>query len=404
MRGPLDGIRILDLTTVILGPYATQILGDLGADVVKVEPHAGDNMRWAAPMREPGMGHIFLHLNRNKRSIVLDLKHPEGRDAALRLAESADVLVYNVRPAAMERLGLAYDDVRAVNPSIVYVGAYGFRREGPYGERAAYDDIIQGLSALPWIIGEVSGGRPRFVPSTMCDRITGLNAVTAVVAALFHRERTGEGQAVEVTMLEAMAEFVLSDHMGGETWLPPVAPMGYPRLLAPDRNPYRTKDGYVGLLVYNDKQWRSFFAAIGRPELFVEDERFTTQAARSHSIAEVYAYLAAVIESRTTAEWLEQLAAADVPAMPIHSLESLLHDPHLASVGFFREVDHPAEGRIRVMDTPSRWSATPPSYRRHAPLLGEHSAEVLAEAGYTEEEILRLLAGGVTARPADDGT
>ena len=220
--GPLAGVRVLDLTSVILGPYATQILGDLGADVVKVESPSGDNMRHAAPFVHDGMGHIFLHLNRNKRSVVLDLKQPAGREAVIRLAAGADVLVHNSRPQAMERLGLGYADVRAVNPGIVYVGAYGFRREGPYGEKAAYDDIIQGLTALPAIIGEVGGGRPRFVPSTMCDRVTGLNAVNAVLAALFHRERTGEGQEVEVTMFEALAEFVLGDHLGGATWEPAI--------------------------------------------------------------------------------------------------------------------------------------------------------------------------------------
>jgi crotonobetainyl-CoA:carnitine CoA-transferase CaiB-like acyl-CoA transferase len=401
MSGPLAGIRVIDLTTVILGPYATQILGDLGADVVKVEPHAGDNMRWVAPSREPGLAHIFLHLNRNKRSIVLDLKRPEGLDAVRRLAASADVFVHNVRPQAIARLGLAYEDVRAVNPRIVYVGAYGFRRDGPYGDRAAYDDIIQGLTALPMVVAQVTGERPRYVPATICDRITGLNAVNAVTAALFHRERTGEGQAVEVTMFEAMTEFVLGDHMAGATWEPPIAPMGYPRLLAPDRNPYRTKDGYLGLLVYNDKQWQSLFAAIGRPELYDEDERFSSLEQRSRHIAEVYAFLADVIAERTTAEWLDVLGKADIPVMPVHTLESLLEDPHLASVGFFRSVDHPTEGPIRAMDTPSRWSASPPAYRLHAPLLGEHSVEILREAGYSPGEIEELLTSGVTAAPPD---
>ena len=397
--GSLAGIRVLDLTSVILGPYATQILGDHGADVIKVEPPAGDNMRHAAPMRTPGMGHIFVQLNRNKRSVVLDLKHADGRAALLRLAAGADVLVHNLRPQAMARLGLSYDDVRAVNERIVYVGAYGFRADGPYGAKAAYDDIIQGLIALPWLIGEGVDGRPRYVPSTICDRVTGLNAVNAVLAALLHRERTGVGQAVEVTMFETLTEFVLSDHMGGETWSPPVAPMGYPRLLAPDRNPMRTKDGYLGVLVYNDRQWRSFLAAVGRSELLEEDGRFASLESRSQSVNEVYAWLAGEFVTRTTAEWLEVLDAADVPAMPIHCLDALLHDPHHEATGFFRLVEHPTEGTIRVMDAPSRWTESPPSLRRHAPLLGEHSVEVLAEAGYAEAEIRRLLDARVTATP-----
>ncbi len=398
MPGALDGIRVLDLTTVILGPYATQILGDLGADVIKVEPPGGDNMRFAAPYRQPGMGHIFMHLNRNKRSIVLDLKQRDGHAALLRLAATADVLVYNVRPQAMERLGLSYDAVRAVNPRIVYVGAFGFRRDGPYGEKAAYDDVVQGLVAIPSLLGEVTDGRPRFVPLTICDRITGLNAVNAVTTALFHRERTGEGQAVEVTMFEALTEFVLSDHMGGETWSPPVAPMRYPRLVAPDRNPYRTSDGFLCLLIYNDRQWRSFFDAIGKPEL-IDDARFSTQAARSEHIAEVYRFVAVELEQRPTAAWLELLERADVPAMPLHTPETLLTDPHLAEVGFFRLEEHPSEGLIRVMETPSRWSSTEPSYRLHAPRLGEHSRDVLGELGYDEAEIERMVAAGITSTP-----
>jgi crotonobetainyl-CoA:carnitine CoA-transferase CaiB-like acyl-CoA transferase len=392
---PLAGIRVLDLTSVILGPYATQILADHGADVIKVEPPAGDNMRHAAPMKNPGMGHIFLHLNRNKRSLVLDLKHAAGRDAVLRLARSADVLVHNTRPEAMERLGLSYDAVREVKPDIVYVAAYGFRREGPYGGKAAYDDIIQGLIAIPALIGAQTGGRPRFVPATICDRITGLNTVNAIATALFHRERTGAGQQVEVTMFEALSEFVLSDHMGGETWRPAIGPAGYPRLLAPDRNPYRTRDGYLALLIYNDKQWRSFFAAIGKPEL-AEREPFSSQASRSRSIVEVYAYVAEELATRTTAEWLELFERADIPAMRLHDLESLVADPHLEAVGFFRDAEHPSEGPIRMMDVPARWSETPPSLRRHAPRLGEHSVEILAEAGYSRAEIDELLAAGTT--------
>src|SRR5687768_17849742 len=281
MSGPLDGVRVIDLTSVILGPYATQIIGDLGADVIKIEPREGDNMRHSAPMKSPGMGHIFLHLNRNKRSVVLDLKKPRGREALLKLAATADVLVYNVRPQAMARLGLTYDDVRAVNDRIIYVGAYGFAQDGPYAAKPAYDDLIQGMVALPTLLKQAGADRPRFVPSTVADRITGLNTVNAVTTALFYRERTGKGQAVEVPMFESLAQFVLNEHMGGATFDPPLGPMGQPRLLAEHRNPYETKDGYLCVLIYNDKQWRSFFKLIGREELFERDERFSTQENRS---------------------------------------------------------------------------------------------------------------------------
>ncbi len=396
MSGPLAGIRIIDLTTVILGPYATQILGDLGADVIKVEPRDGDNMRHSAPMRHAGMGHIFLHLNRNKRSIVLDLKQPAGRDAMLRLCASADVLIYNVRPQAMARLKLSYEDVRAVNPKIIYVGAFGFSQKGPYAAKPAYDDLIQGMVALPSVIQQAGGDRPRFVPSTMADRITGLNAVTAVTTALFHRERTGRGQAVEVTMFESLTQFVLGEHLGGKTFEPPLGPMGYPRLLAEHRNPYETKDGYLCLLVYNDKQWRSFFRIIGREEMFEKDPRFSSQANRSQHFAESYAFVAEHIKTRTSAEWLSVLTAADIPVMPLNSLEDLLADPHLNETGFFSLVEHPSEGTLRSMAVPSQWSDSIPDAPRPAPRLGEHSAEVLREAGYVDTEINAMIAAGIT--------
>jgi crotonobetainyl-CoA:carnitine CoA-transferase CaiB-like acyl-CoA transferase len=346
-------------------------------------------------MRSPGMGHIFLHLNRNKRSLVLDLKRAEGRDALLRLAACADVLVYNVRPQAMARLRLSYEDVSRVNPRIIYVGAYGFSGSGPYAGKPAYDDLIQGMVALPWLLQAAGASRPRFVPSTVADRISGLNTVNAVTTALFYRERTGKGQAVEVPMFESLAQFVLGDHMAGRTFEPPIGAVGYARLLAPHRNPYRTQDGYLCLLVYNDKQWRNFFALLGREEMFASDARFATQTSRSEHIAEVYAFVAEQLESRTSAEWLEMLTRADIPVMPMNSLDDLLEDVHLKETGFLSEIDHPTEGRIRTMGVPSRWSESPPPAARPAPRLGEHSAEVLREAGYTANAIEALLAAGV---------
>ena len=389
-------MRIIDLTSVILGPYATQILGDLGADVIKIEPHEGDNMRHTAPMRSPGMSHVFLHLNRNKRSIVLDLKKPAGRDAVLRLAAAGDVLVYNIRPQAMARLGLTYEAVRAVNERIVYVGAYGFSQTGPYAARPAYDDLIQGMVALPTLAQQAGADRPRYVPSTVADRITGLNTVNAITAALFHRERTGKGQSVEVPMFESLTQFILSEHMGGETFVPAEGPMGQTRLLAPHRNPYATKDGYLCLLVYNDKQWRNFFRLLGAEDTFEQDARFSTQTARSQHIAEIYAFVAEHMKTRTSAEWMAALAAADIPVMPLNSLEALLADEHLNATGFFSTVKHPSEGVIRTMAVPSRWSDSPPGEPRPAPRLGEHSVEVLREAGYSDTEIDKLIADGVT--------
>ena len=397
MSGPLHGVKIIDLTTVILGPYATQILADYGADVIKVEPPEGDNTRYVNAQRNPGMGANFLHLNRNKRSIVLDLKTPQGHAALLRLVKTADVLAYNVRPAAMARLKLSYDDVTAANPRIIYAGSTGFKQSGPYAAKAAYDDIIQGMVALPWLFEQAGADRPRFVPSTLTDRITGLNTVHAILAALFHRERTGEGQAVEIPMFEGVTQFILSDHMGGKTFDPPNAPMGYPRLLTPHRNPYKTRDGYLCLLIYNDKQWRAFFKLIGKSEAeFEQDERVNTHTNRAKHFDALYAWVAEIMATRTSAAWLQSLTEADIPVMPLNSLDALLNDPHHAATGFFKLREHPSEGRIREMDIPTTWSKSQPELRHFAPRLGEHSVEVLREAGYTDAEIDSLRSAGVT--------
>jgi crotonobetainyl-CoA:carnitine CoA-transferase CaiB-like acyl-CoA transferase len=396
MAGPLDGVRILDLTTVVMGPYATQILADLGADVVKVEPPEGDVMRHNAPMRSRGMGHIFLNANRNKRSAVLDLKQEAGRAACLALAKTADVLVYNIRPQAMARLKLGYEDLRAVNPRLLYVGAYGYSQRGPYAAKAAYDDLIQGAVGLPWLFREAGGESPRYLPAIVADRATGLQVANAVCAGLYRRERSGKGQRIDVPMFESLLPLVLGEHLAGETFVPPQGGLGYGRMLAKGRAPYATKDGYVCVLVYNDKQWRAFFELIGRPEL-QHDPRYGTQEARSRDFEGAYALVAEEMRKRTTAEWLAALEAADIPVQRMNSLADILADPHLAAIGYFREVEHPTEGRLRSIAVPTEWSETPPQYRRHAPRLGEHTREVLREAGLAEDEIDRLIASG-TAR------
>lgn len=402
MSGPLTGIRILDLTSVMVGPYATQILGDLGADVVKVEAPAGDNVRGIGPMRNPGMGTIFLHINRSKRSIVLDLKSPEGRQALLDLAVEADVVIHNVRPKAMARLGLSYEDFAAVNPAIIYCAITGFGQDGPYAAKPAYDDLIQGAVALPDVVARASGEDPRYVPSTMGDRTAGLHAVYAVTAALFHRERTGEGQSVEVPMFEALSEFVLGDHMGGMTFEPAIGPTGYARLLARHRRPYKTRDGYICTVIYNDKQWRSFFAMIGRDDLPDGDPRFADIGSRTRHIDELYAMVAEVMQSRDTDDWLEALTQADIPVMRLHTLESLMEDEHHVATGFVSTVEHPHEGAVRSIGVPTRWSKSAPQVARQAPLLGEHSAEILREAGYDEARIADLMARGVTRSSTPD--
>jgi len=393
--GPLAGVRILDLSSVVMGPYATQTLADLGADVIKVEPPSGDNMRAVGPMRNPGMGHLYLHLNRNKRSIVLDLKTPEGLDACLKLAESCDALLYNIRPQAMARLGLSYEAVAARNPRIVYLGAYGFGETGPYAGRPAYDDLIQGQTGIAALSAQQSGDVPRYAPLTLADRAVGLHVAIALVSAVLHAKTTGRGQQVEIPMFEGMAHLVLGDHLGGATFEPPLGPTGYARLLAPHRRPYATADGYICLLIYNDKHWRNFFTLIGRPEL-EQDPRFCTHGARAVHISEVYAFVAEVVSTRTSQEWLDDLARADIPASQLYTVDGLLQDEHLAATGFIREIDHPSEGRIRTTAPLGQYQGTPTSLRRPAPRLGEHSREVLAEAGYDATRIDALIDRGIT--------
>ena len=398
MPGPLDGVRVLDLTSVVMGPYATQILADFGADVIKVEPPEGDVMRHAAPMRSPGMGHIFLNANRNKRSIVLDLKKEAAHEACLALARRSDVLVYNIRPQAMARLKLSYEEVRAANPRILYVGAFGYSQRGPYAAKAAYDDLIQGAAGMPWLLKEAGAESPRYAPATIADRSVGLHVVNAVCAALYRREKTGVGQRVDVPMFESLLQTVLGEHMGGYTFEPQTGDPGYARMLAKGRRPYETKDGYVCVLVYNDKQRRAFFELIGRQEL-LRDPRFSTQEARSRDFEAAYALVADEMKKRTTAAWIAALEAADIPVQRMNSLKDIVDDPHLAAIGYFRQVDHPSEGRIKSMAVPSEWSESKPEYRRHAPRLGEHTREVLREAGYDETAINRLIEIGAARAP-----
>lgn len=400
--GPLAGVRVLDLTTVILGPFATQILAQLGAEVIKVETPEGDNMRHVGPMRHPGMGHIFLHANAGKQSIVLDLKHPDGREAALRLAEGCDVLISNVRPQAMQRLGLGYEAVRARSPRIIHVSCCGFDQEGPDAARPAYDDLIQGATGIPWLMQQYGAPEPAYAPTTLSDRVTGLHAVYAVTAALYAREKTGQGQAIVVPMFEAMAQFVLGDHMAGLTFEPPLGDPGYARLLTTHRKPYATADGMLCVLIYNDKHWRSFFAAIGESEGLARDERFATHGARAANIDAVYAEVARILRTRTTAEWQALLDAADVPHMPMNSPADLLVNPQLRATGFVSDAVHPTEGPMHALAHPTRWSATPPARESvHAPRLGQHTRTLLAQAGYSPEQIDALLARGACRAAGD---
>jgi len=386
------------MTTVLMGPYATLQLGDMGADVIKVEPLEGDIVRQIGPGRHPGMGPMFLNVNRNKRSIALDLKQAAGRELLLQLAATSDMFIYNVRPQAMARLGLAYEDLASSNPAIIYAGVFGYGQDGPYAARPAYDDLIQGACAIPTLLARAGDGSPRYAPLTIADRIVGLFAVNAILAALRHRDVTGRGQRIDVPMFETMANFVLIDHLGGLTFDPPLDRGGYARLLAPERRPYRTKDGHICALIYNDKQWRSFFHAIERPDM-LRDPRICDHASRTRHVREIYAEVAAIFTTRTTADWISLLEEADLPYTPLRSIDDLIEDPHLAETGFFSDVEHPTEGRIKSMRAPTSWSDSKAPPHRPAPALGEHSREILEELGLPQDSIEDLFAKRIVHGP-----
>lgn len=401
MAGPLQDVRIIDMTSVLMGPFASQMLGDLGADIIKVESPQGDTTRAIGPQPGQDMGPNYLHVNRNKRSIVLDLKKEAGYTALLKLVESADVLMYTIRPQAMSRLGLDYETVARVNPRIIYSGAFGFDQRGPYAHRPAYDDLIQGAAGIPALVQAAGADVPRYIPVNMVDRAVGMRMANAISAALYYRERCGRGQAIEVPMFETIAEYVGGDHLAGLSYQPPAGPAGYGRILAHQRRPYETSDGHICAVVYNDKHWRNFLALIGRSDLET-DPRFRSMSSRSQHIGEAYGLVAEMLKTRSTAEWLKLLEEADIPAMPMHTLDSLLEDPHLKAIGFFKEEDHPSLGRILTMDLPGRWSESKPEVRRHAPELGEHSREILQEIGYGDEAIAHLIKEQVVHQHAED--
>jgi crotonobetainyl-CoA:carnitine CoA-transferase CaiB-like acyl-CoA transferase len=376
--GPLRGVRVLDLTTVVMGPSATQILGDLGADVLKVETQAGDTMRLIGPWRHAGMGPLFLQANRNKRSIVLDLKMLEGKQAVFALAKQADVLVSNVRVQGLARLGLDYESVHAGNSRIIYCVAVGYGSDGPQSGKAVYDDLMQAASGIAGLFRAVDGA-PRYAPINICDRVVGLYVANAITSALYHRAMTGEGQAIEVPMFETMAQFVLADHMGGSAFVPPLGAMGYKRLLSRTRGPYATADGHLSLVVYTDRHWRDFTKLVGCPDLIDSDERFRSQESRTRHAEDVGRFLADRLNARSNEEWLEALHEIDIPACPVNAIEDLFEDPHLKAVGFFQEMQHPTEGNVMVCRHPVRYSRSPASIRRLAPNLGEATAEVLGK-------------------------
>ncbi|MDB5721393.1 MAG: CoA transferase [Alphaproteobacteria bacterium] len=389
----LEGYRVLDLSQVVMGPVATQILAEFGAEVIKVEPPSGDTSRHIGPMKNPGMGYIFLHANRGKRSVVLDLKDADGLAALFKLAETADVLVSNTRAEAMDRLGLSYARLREANPRIVYVNLLGFGNEGPRAGDPAYEDLIQSLTAVPSLLMRAGADEPMFVPLAFNDRACGLACANAVLASLLARHRTGEGQHIILPMFETMAASVLADHMGGATFEPPIGPMGYQRILTDLRRPYRTQDGYVSMVLYTDKHWRAFVRIAGEEAWFAEDSRLHNLTARSTHASEIYVRVVEIMHGRSSEQWLTALHEADIPAAVVHTLESLVEDPQLAAMKVVRTSTHPSEGVLRTLEPALRFDGQAAEPLCGAPRLGEHTQEVLREAGVDEDRIGRIVSG-----------
>ena len=389
MSGPLSGLKVLELTSVVLGPWAAQTMADMGADVIKIEAPFGDSNRQLGASRNPGMAALYLSNNRNKRSLVLDLKQESARDALLAIVKDCDVFLHNNRPQVMTKLRLEYEDIKSVNENIIYCGTYGYSKDGPYGEKGALDDSIQAASGIA-ALNELVLGEPRYLPTVVADKTTAITVVYSILAALFHRERTGVGQEIEVPMFETMVSFVMAEHIWGEVFEPKMGEAGYTRLMSHHRKPYKTKDGYIAVLPYMNNHWQTFCEKAEREDL-IEDERFKDLSSRVKNIDDTYSETGKILATKTTQEWLDIFAETKVPVIVVNSLEDLFHDPHLEAVDFWQSYEHPTEGQLKMPGFPSKFSKTPASIRKHAPKLGEHSKEILAEAGIDEETINKMV-------------
>ena len=389
MSGPLSGLKVLELTSVVLGPWAAQTMADMGANVIKIEAPFGDSNRQLGASRNPGMAALYLSNNRNKRSLVLDLKQESARDALLTIVKDCDVFLHNNRPQVMTKLRLEYEDIKSVNENIIYCVTYGYSKDGPYGEKGALDDSIQAASGIA-ALNELVLGEPRYLPTVVADKTTAITVVYSILAALFHRERTGVGQEIEVPMFETMVSFVMAEHIWGEVFEPKMGEAGYTRLMSHHRKPYKTKDGYIAVLPYMNNHWQTFCEKAEREDL-IEDERFKDLSSRVKNIDDTYSETGKILATKTTQEWLDIFAETKVPVIVVNSLEDLFHDPHLEAVDFWQSYEHPTEGQLKMPGFPSKFSKTPASIRKHAQKLGEHSKEILAEAGIDEETINKMV-------------
>lgn len=378
--GPFAGLRVIDLTGMVFGPYATQIMADMGADVIKIEPPGGDDTRFISRGPVPGMSGVFVNINRGKRSVVLDIKSAKGKAALTRLIEGADVFIHSMRAKAVARLGFDYAAVSAIKPNIVYTNCYGYSRRGPDADKPAYDDTIQAECGIPYV-QSLMNGEPSFAATIMADKVAGLTALYATTMALYHRERTGEGQEVEVGMFETMASFMLVEHANGMLFDPPLGPAHYHRAAAPNRRPYRTRDGYVAALIYNDKHWKLFVDAV-KPAWVTPG--MATLEQRAGQIDTVYGLLGQTFLERTTAEWLALLGELHIPCAPLRTTDELFDNEHLGAVGFFETIDT-EQGPVRFPGVPTWFSKSPGRVAGPTPGLGADTDAVLAELGLEGE-------------------
>lgn len=404
MQGPLEGIRVVDLTTTFSGPFCGMQLRDLGAEVIKIEAPQGDITRSLGTRRHPGMASVYLAVNRGKHSVALNLKSDAGKAVLMRLLEDADVFVHNMRSRATRSLGIDYPSLAERFPQLIYCGVYGYGESGPYAGKPAYDDIIQAVSGLASVQGmarSTPGEEPAYVASSVADKIAGYAATVGVLGALVGRSVTGRGQEVEVPMFESITAFSMVEHQGGHAFVPEEGPPLYPRLMSENRKPYPTKDGYLAVVVYTGAHWVRFLKYIDRGDM-LDDPRYMDDAARAANIDGLYRLVADELLTRTSAEWLEAFEELDIPAMAVNTPDDLLEDPHLDAVGFYREFEHPTEGRLRQMRPPLRFSETALPEPGMPQRLGESGPGVLRDLGYSAEEIDELVADGTLIVPQQD--